>query len=198
MDAAKSNGKGGGMENKVSHESKREEVEAEMKNKKTLAIVGIAAAVLVIVALAVLIFVLLHKPNAPAEPTVGGRGVVATPDNVEELREKANQPVEDGYYETRMNVDWEFPSASEPSTNAYVENSPNNKRTVYFDLTLADTKELVYSSPFIPVGAKLEKFALSTKLPKGEYTGIVTYHLVDDANQELTTVSVSVNLQIQK
>jgi hypothetical protein len=64
----------------------------------------------------------------PAErPTVsGGRGVVATLDNIEELKEKASQPIEDGYYETRMNVDWTFPSPGAESTNAYVENSTNN------------------------------------------------------------------------
>jgi hypothetical protein len=136
--------------------------------------------------------------NEPPVSGIGGRGVVATPENVEELREKAEQPVQDGYYETRMNVDWKFPNSSAESTNAYVENSTNNKRTVYFDLTLADTNELIYSSPFIPVGAKLEKFKLDADLPAGEYAGVVTYHLVDDEYRELTTVSVGVNLQIEK
>ena len=104
--------------------------------------------------------------------------------------------MEDGYYETRMNVEWKFPNSKTESTNAYVENSPNNKRTVYFDLTLADTNELIYSSPFIPVGVRLEKFKLDAEVPAGEYTGIVTYHLVDDDYRELTTVSVSVTLRI--
>jgi hypothetical protein len=139
-----------------------------------------------------------NEPAPAAAPTEGGRGVVAMPDNIEEIREKMRQPVEDGYYETRMNVEWEFPSSDAESTNAYVENSPNNKRTVYFDLMLADTNELIYSSPFIPVGAKLEKFKLDAKIPAGEHTGIVTYHLVDDDYRELTTVSVSVTLRIEK
>jgi hypothetical protein len=173
-----------------------------MKNKRVLTIAGIVAAVaVIIVVVGIVAFRLGSGSNGPvstAEPVIGGRGVVAVSENVEELREKANQPVEDGYYETRMNVEWKFPSSYEPSTNAYVENSTNNKRTVYFDLTLADTKELIYSSPFIPIGAKLEKFALDSELPAGEYAGIVTYHLVDDEYQELTTVSVSVTLIIGK
>jgi hypothetical protein len=133
-----------------------------------------------------------------AVPLSGGRGIVAMPENVDELREKAQQPIEDGYYETRMNVDWVFPSSSKPSENAYVENSENNRRTVYFDLVLADTGELVYSSPFIPIGAKLENFALDAKVPAGDHKGVVTYHLVDDDYQELTTVSVTVTLRIGK
>jgi flagellar basal body-associated protein FliL len=174
--------------------------EEEGKKRKPLHIVLVSVGAVALIAL-VAVLAFRFGANRP-EPVfvsqeLGGRGVVAVPENVEELREEANQPVEDGYYETRMNVDWVFPGSGEPSTNAYIENSTNNKRTVYFDLTLADTKELIYSSPFIPVGAKLEKFALNAQVPAGEYQGIVTYHLVDDDYQELTTVSVAVTLRIQ-
>lgn len=169
------------------------------KAKTSRTVLIIAAAAVAVIAVAVIAFKIgaSNKPDKVfVTPNVGGRGMVVVPENVEELREKAERPVEDGYYETRMNVEWKFPSSSEPSTNAYVENSINNKRTVYFDLVLSDTKELIYSSPFIPVGGKLDKFALDAELPAGEYAGIVTYHLVDDEYQELTTVSVSVKLQI--
>jgi hypothetical protein len=176
----------------------KEEISKKRKPLR-IALVSVGAvAVVAVVAVMAFSFGTSRQPDPSAiSPALGGRGVVATPDNVEELLEKANQPVEDGYYATRMNVDWVFPSSNEPSSNAYVENSPNNKRTVYFDLVLAGTDELIYSSPFIPVGAKLEKFALDTQVPKGEHKGIVTYHLVDDAYQELTTVSVGVTLRIE-
>jgi type II secretory pathway pseudopilin PulG len=158
--------------------------------------------VIVIAAVAIAAFYIgssRQADQAVVQPsTAGGRGTVATSENVKDLQAEASKPVEDGYYESKMNTDWDFPSGTQPSTNAYVENSVNNKRTVYFDLTLADTKELVYSSPYIPVGAKLDKFKLDKALPAGKYAGVVTYHLVDDNHQELTTVSVSVNLTIDK
>jgi hypothetical protein len=165
--------------------------------RRGLLIGGAAALVIVVAVVAFKLGAGNRDTVIKAEPVAGGRGVVAVPENVEELREKAQQPVEDGYYETRMNVDWVFPGPGEPSTNAYVENSTNNKRTVYFDLTLSDTNELIYSSPFIPVGAKLEKFKLDAEIPEGEYEGIVTYHLVDDEYRELTTVSVGVTLRVE-
>jgi hypothetical protein len=166
---------------------------------KPLHIGAAVAGVFVVIIAAVVAFNFgISKQSEPAAPATGGRGVVAVPENVEELRKKAQQPVEDGYYETRMNVEWVFPSSSEPSANAYVENSTNNKRTVYFDLILSDTNERIYSSPYIPVGAKLEQFALDAKVPAGEYAGVVTYHLVDDDYQELTTVSVGVTLKIER
>jgi len=175
------------------------EVGRKKRSRKILLSVGAVA----LVALAVVIAFQLGANRQP-EPIVlemsdqGGRGFVVTEDNVEEMLEQLNRPVEDGYYRTRMNVDWVFPSSSEPSTNAHVENADTNTRTVYFDLVLADTNELIYSSPFIPVGAKLENFTLDAHVPAGEHSGIVTYHLVDDDFQEISTVSVSVNLRIME
>ena len=158
-----------------------------------------------IVAAAVTLIILLGGENDQPEPereviivtpATGGRGTVVTQENVEAIQEWLDSPVEDGYYETRMNVEWVFPSSSEPSTTAYVENSTNNNRTVYFDLILKESNELVYSSPFIPVGAILEKFALDAQIPTGVHEAIVTYHLVDDDFLEITSVSVGVNLHI--
>jgi hypothetical protein len=169
----------------------------EMKNKKTLPIIGAVGAGIAIIALLITVVVLATKPEpAIVTPETGGRGTVVTPENIDEIREEIEEPVQDGYYRTRMNVDWDFPTSQTPSRNAYVENAPQNTRTVYFDVILEDTNESVYSSPFIPVGAKLEGFALDAELPKGDYAAIVVYHLVDDEHQEITTLSVSVNLHV--
>lgn len=168
------------------------------KKKKTVLIIAGAAAV-VIVALVVVVVVLLLRPSAPppaAPPDTGTRGVVAVPENVEELREKVDKPVEDGYYETRMNTEWVFDTWDTPSKNAKVENALANTRTVYFDLRLKETDELVYSSPFIPVGATLEGFALDREVPPGEHAASVTYTLVDDDGNDITTLSVSIKLFI--
>ena len=129
-------------------------------------------------------------------PATGGRGMVITQDNAEGVGQQQGEPVEDGHYRTRMNVDWVFPASGEPSSNAYVENPSNNTHTVYFDLIIKDTKELIYSSPFIPVGARIEKFALNAGVPAGKHSAVVVYHLVDDDYQELSTVSVAVTLNI--
>jgi len=172
----------------------------KMSSGKLIAIISAVLGVVIIAALVVIIVILLGDKNKPAVAVTGptgGRGTIVTLENVDAIREELSKPVEDGYYETRMNVDWVFDTAKTPSKNAYVENPTSNTRTVYFDLSLADTGELVYSSPYIPVGGKLTDFALDTDLDAGDYSAIVTYHLVDDDNNELTTVSVSVKLQIR-
>lgn len=109
-----------------------------------------------------------------------------------------NEPVEDGYYNCQMNVEWNFVDSTQPSYNAYVANSEINTRTVYFDVNLEEDNTLVYSSPFIPVGEELKEIKLSEKLEAGDYPAVVTYHLVDDEEKELSTVSVTVTLHIEQ
>jgi hypothetical protein len=138
----------------------------------------------------------IAPPRSIIEAPESGRGTVMPPDNMDDIIARMSEPVQDGYYITKMNVDWTFDTWNSPSQNAYVENSPDNLRTVYFDLILDETGELIYSSPFIPLGAKLENFALDSPVPAGEYSAVVTYHLVDDEFENLSSVSVAVLLRI--
>ena len=167
------------------------------KNKKTVTIVIVSLLVLLLVAGGIVIFLMLRKPEEPLRLGPGGRGIVATPDNIDKIMADRDEPVEDGQYRTRMNIVWTFPAWNKGS-DAIVENAPENTRTVYFDVFLDETRELIYSSPYITVGAALTGFALDSEVPAGTHEGTVTYHLVDDNFEELTTVSVGVKLKIEK
>ncbi len=160
--------------------------------------------VLVIVLIGVVLVMLNREPEATAESVPSretidtGRATLVTEDNVQDILAEIEEEEKNGdeAYTASMNVDWYFEDGASPSRNAYVENFQTNSRTVYFDLLLADTMELVYSSPYIPVGAVLEGFTLEKDLDAGDYNAIVEYHLVDEEEQEVSTVSVSVTLHI--
>jgi hypothetical protein len=167
--------------------------------KNPLVIIGAAlGAVAIIAAVGIIAFKMGAVRDVAPNVVDQGRGTVITEDNVDEIREQIEnpEPIEDGYYRTIMTVEWDFPNSSAESPNAVVENADTNTRTVYFDLTLADTNELIYSSPYIPVGETLDKIKLDKEIPAGEYEGIVTYHLVDDEMNEITTTSVGVVIRI--
>lgn len=172
-----------------------------MSKSKTIIVVCLAAAIVVI---GVLVGVIIYLNNQNGGEVIiyndaaGARGIVATPDNIDEIMSSMQEPVQDGSYAVKMNTNWVFPKGDKPSENAYVANSEQNTRTVYFDLILADTNQLLYSSPYIPVGAALQDFALDVSLEAGEHSAIVVYHLVDDDYQEITTVNVKVTLHIEK
>jgi cytoskeletal protein RodZ len=100
-------------------------------------------------------------------------------------------------YTVTQNSDWNFHDGASASTNAYVENDPSNETPVFFDIVVDETGETVYSSPVLELGAKLESIKLDKELPQGTYPCTMTYHLVDDKQNTLTTVSVGVNLVIE-
>lgn len=162
------------------------------------AIIFISAASVIFIAMAATIIYLLFfksdKQDDKAFTKEDDRPTVVTEDNVDEVVAAANEPVQDGSYEISMNTEWTF---SGDSSDAYVGNSVNNTRTVYFDVTLADTDELVYSSPYIPVGSKVSNFALDSDLDPDTYDAIVTYHLVDDNKEEVSNLAVSVSFQVK-
>jgi hypothetical protein len=174
---------------------------SKSKPNKTKRLVIIGATVFVVV-IAVLVGVIIYLLTRPEEPiptppsnTLGGRGTVITEDNADQFQE-LGEPVDDGYYEARMSIEWSFDTWDTPSKNAYVANAESNTRKMYFDVIINSTGEQVYSSPFIPVGSELRNFALDTQLAAGTYDATVVYHLVDDNDEEMTTVSVAVTITI--
>lgn len=173
-----------------------------LTQRRTLIVVIIIAVLVIAVLVGVIVFLMTRPADEPATDRNSdfdnSRATVLTEENYEEVLSRAREPVTDGYYNCQMNVEWNFASATDPSYNAYVANSTINTRTVYFDVNLEESGILVYSSPYIPVGAELREFALTEELSAGDYPAVVTYHLVDDDHQELSTVSVSVTLHIEQ
>lgn len=159
-------------------------------NRRPVILVSIAAMVLVIGGILVWsIFGEEKKPN-----------LVITPDNVEdmiaELKEAERTPI--GSFEVNMNNTWTFPDSKSASTDAYIGNSINNQNTVFFTIALKGTEDELYTSPYIPVGSRMENVTLDCDLKAGTYDTVLTYHLVDNEYQELSEVSVALEIIIKR
>jgi hypothetical protein len=165
-------------------------------------VVGVASAVVIVALVAVIICLVMKKDsdseNGTQSAVTDNRATIITSENVDEVLAEMNEPVVAGTYVCSMNTEWHFEDAKSPSYDAYVENSTDNSYTVYFDVFLEDTEQLVYSSPYMEVGTKLDELTLTEDLDAGEYPAIVTYHLVDDQHESLSTVSVTVTLFVEK
>lgn len=167
--------------------------EKTTQNKKTLIIVIIIAIIIIGILIGVIIHLLPQEEEKPYNNVV-------TPDNVDEIisqmEEEAKTPV--GSYEVSMNTDWIFPDSNSASTNAYVENSVANQNMVYFTIALADDQETdIYKSPYLEVGSHLNDIKLDTAPSQGHYDAIITYHLVDDEFNELSSVSLYMTITIE-
>lgn len=151
--------------------------------------------ILLVSILALLGIIILLLLRRQPEVVENGRSVLITEDNVDEFDSGAGS-VEDGYYLVTMNTAWEFDNGRAESNNAFVANAKENSRTVYFDVILSDTDEVIYSSPYMPVGTELRNFALTRALEAGEYSAVVRYYLVDDEYKVIDDIAAEVSISI--
>lgn len=153
-------------------------------------IIGVTIVLLILVG--VILYLLFGKESEPEFNRV------ITPDNVEEVLEQLtdSEKTPNGSYEAVMNTEWFFENGNAASENAYVKNSTNNQNTVYFTIALKDDKREIYKSPYLPVGSELRDIKLDTALDAGVYDTVLTYHLIDDKEEELSTVSLSLTITI--
>lgn len=174
-------------------------IEQEQKKKKKGGLLaGIAAVVVIVFLVGIIIFLLLSRKEEPEEEK---RNVVVTPENVESVLEEieeAQKTVAPGYYTVTMNTIWHFATGGEPSYDAVVENVEKNTNDVYFDIVLeSDEERVVYKSPVIPRGSRLEEITLGEALKAGVYNCVVIYHLIDEEQNTLSTLRVALEIVIE-
>lgn len=170
---------------------KSKEPENKKKTGKTLLLL----CVVIITVLVVAIIYLLRKPEETQK-----RNVVVTEDNVEEVAQQMAEEdyTEPGYYTVNMATEWHFAEGDAISADARVDNSAGNTNPVYFDIFLeGEEEEPIYSSPVIPVGSFLEKIALDKPLQAGAYDCVMVYHLVDEDQETISTLRVTLQIVVE-
>lgn len=161
------------------------ETEKKGKKKKILIIVVVLLLLAVIAVLGLIIYKLLNKEEE-TRSRLPSKGLI-----VDE-----QEPTPDiGLFTTDMNMIWTFPEGELTSEDAVIGNSSENKYDTYFEVYLEDDEEtLLYSSPIIPVGKRLDKLKLDKGLPAGQYEALCTFHLLDSEEKEVGDVSFYVTL----
>lgn len=126
--------------------------------------------------------------TAANQNVASGNGIVVTEDTrdaVSGIRDK----VEKGKIAVRMTQHWVFEEGG-ASSNAYLANSTRNSYPLRFEITLAETGEVIMQSPDVPVGSCIENFPLSVTLEPGTYDVIVAHQQVEDG-EVINTVSTA-------
>ena len=170
------------------------------KTKKGGFVFGIIAVAIIAILTGVIIFLLLSQN---AEPEEEKRNVVVTPENVESVlddlaKTEAQKTVAPGYYTATMNTTWHFATGDEASYDAVVENVETNTNDVYFDIVLEeDESKVLMKSPVIPRGGRLEDITLDESLEAGNYDCVIIYHLVDEDQNTLSTLRISITIIVE-
>ena len=163
-------------------------------------VIGICVAVVMAALVGVIVYLLVTRTNGIKEEP---RNVVVTQDNAEKVLENLEkmeeiESVTPGYYTVTMSPTWHFKTGSEASYDAVVENVEANTNDVFFDVVLEeDENKVLYKSPVIPRGSELKDIALEEQLSAGTYPCIVIYHLIDENQNTLSTLRVTLNIIIE-
>ena len=97
-----------------------------------------------------------------------------------------------------MKQEFEQMIGKEVSYDAVVENVAKNTNDVYFDIVLEEDEEKVlYKSPVIPRGGRLEEIILDDTLDAGTYNCVVIYHLIDEDQNTLSTLRVALEIIVE-
>lgn len=173
----------------------------QSKKRKGGLVIGIVMGIVIAALAGVIVYLLITRNTQPGPEK---RNVVVTNDNAEQVYEEINRMEESaavtpGYYTVTMNTTWHFKSSSEASYDAVVENVENNTNDVYFDIVSeGDETQVLYKSPVIPRGEKLTNIALDEQLEAGTYPCVVIYHLVDENQNTLSTLRVTLSIIIEE
>ena len=118
--------------------------------------------------------------------------------NTDTVMEDIGDKVAEGMFECSMTTSWVFEDGKSESPNAYVANVENNLHTIYFDVYNSATDELLYSSPMLPVGTEIKNIKLDKELQKGEYDAVVMYTLVNEENEEVSSVGFNITISVNR
>ena len=163
-----------------------------MKNQKKITVV---AFVVLCIELVVCIVLLLTKSKDDSKEL--DRGFVDET-NTDTVMEDMGDKVAEGMFECSMTTSWVFEDGKSESPNAYVANVENNLHTIYFDVYNSATDELLYSSPMLPVGTEIKNIKLDKELQKGEYDAVVMYTLVNEENEEVSSVGFNITISVNR
>ena len=160
---------------------------AAKQKKKTIILV-----LVILVLLGIILYLLFGK----SEPK---RNVVVTEGNAQEIMLELSEMdvVPPGQFEANMNSNWHFKDGSSPSRDAYVGNVPGNTHDIYFDVELADSGEVILESPVIPRGSHMENITLDKDLDAGTYDCVLIYHLIDENQDTVGTLRMTLTIIVE-
>ena len=169
--------------------------------KKSATVVIIVLSIIIVFLLCFVVYFLFFNKNNKTEKenktTENVRPmIVQDSSDAEDIIKKFNEDSKDTMYNCRMTSTWTFKNGKAKSEDAYVANTDFNHYPVYFEVQLNDTQEIIYTSSLIPVGYEVNGLTLEKDLPAGDYPATVVYHLMNDDNQEVSSVGFTITIQV--
>ena len=107
----------------------------------------------------------------------------------EEIVAALNRQVQESMMTMTMNPD---PTFRNGKGNLLIHNDTTNHGPIVVEIRRNDTNDLIYTSPIIPLGKRVNFGSLNTELPSGVYPCTALFHYVDDTGAILGSGGVAV------
>lgn len=174
-------------------------------SRKNIILVVMSIVILLLICLVV--FLIVQKQESKPKDSASGdfriiqttqpsKPMIVDENNADDIMESLQKDSVDTMFNCRMSYQWTFDNGSAESKNAYVANTDYNHYPIYFEVLLDDTQEIVYTSSIIPVGSEVNGLTLDKDLAAGNYPATVNYHLINNDNQEVSSVGFSITIQV--
>lgn len=186
-------------ENKEGKKVESKKKRAGTPKGKTVAVVITIIMTSAVVALGAVCVHLYNENKAQKQAEVinrhvSGSSMVVSDDNRNVVGE-INQKAEEGKIVVKMTQNWVFTDGGKNS-NAYLANSERNSYDLQFEMTLADSGEVIMTSPNVPVGSCIENFSLEKQLDPGKYDVIISHNQIKDG-EIYNTVRTSATITVK-
>ena len=176
--------------------------EQQEKDKMTIW----ARRICLIIAIIILILLLLHfcgnrgRPTEPdnrpdtVEIRTGGIDDAALEGMTdEEIVAELNRQVQASMMTMTMNPD---PTFQNGRGNLLIHNDVTNHGPIVVEIRRNDNNDLIYTSPMIPLGKRVNYGALDVVLPPGTYPCTALFHYVDETGTILGSGGVEVTVHV--
>lgn len=174
--------------------SVKKDGKARKKQNKKLILLIVVLVIIILALAGVLLYLLFRPKTKPNKDDV--KPMIVNEDNADDIIGELEKDSMDTMYNCRMSNSWTFKNGKAKSKDAYVANTDYNHYTVYFEVQLDDTEEIVYTSSYIPVGSEINGLTLDKPLAAGEYPATVIYHLMNDDDEEVSSVGFTINIHV--
>ena len=112
----------------------------------------------------------------------------------EEIVELLNRKVQSSMITMSMNPD---PTFRDGKGNLLIYNDASNQGPIVVEIKRSDTGELIYTSPVVPLGKRINSGALDVELPPGSYPCTAYFHYVDSTGMILGSGGIAVQIHVE-
>lgn len=165
----------------------------------------ITIGIIVVLVIAIIIALICKSCSSDKQEKSGGLelGVIdidslSSEKDKQKVQDALNKKVEEGMVNIFMNTDIRIKEGS-TTANLMIQNTEKNHYDLQVNVREVDSDELLYESPVVGPGYKIESDNIKKQLEEGKYECLAEFNVIDkENNTKVNTIGLKVNITVYK